>query len=302
MPDPKLCNSIDEFRQAALESATGDKAPLDARVRASFDTEVKADGDSRTLTFTISTASVDRMGDTIALDGWKLENYRKNPVVLWAHDASLLPVAKSNQVFTEGTKLKSVAEFTPPGMAKFNDTVFEMYKLGFLSATSVGFAPLKYAFTDDPQRRYGIDFLEQELLEFSAVPVPANGEALIEGRSAGIDIAPLFDWAELQIKSAQDVQRILRIADDVLTRRPKDPSLLAWGQRVLGVKTVDAELSTRSATRFRRVSISSSFARLACADMNLSDSMRLARALRSAIWLFAFSTAMRLRSFGASSC
>lgn len=240
MPDPKLCNSIDEFRQAALESATGDKAPLDARVRASFDTEVKADGDSRTLTFTISTASVDRMGDTIALDGWKLESYRKNPVVLWAHDASLLPVAKSNQVFTEGTKLKSVAEFTPPGMAKFNDTVFEMYKLGFLSATSVGFAPLKYAFTDDPQRRYGIDFLEQELLEFSAVPVPANGEALIEGRSAGIDIAPLLDWAELQIKGAQDMQRILRLADDVLTRRAKDPSLLGWARRILG-PSLDAE-------------------------------------------------------------
>jgi hypothetical protein len=46
--------------------------------------------------------------------------------------------------------------------------------------------------------------LEQELLEFSAVPVPANGEALIEGRSAGIDIAPLLDWSEDQIKRAED--------------------------------------------------------------------------------------------------
>jgi hypothetical protein len=57
--------------------------------------------------------------------------------------------------------------------------------------------PLKYAFTDDPQRRFGIDFLEQELLEFSwCVPVPANAEALVEGRAAGIDqVAPLLDWA-----------------------------------------------------------------------------------------------------------
>jgi HK97 family phage prohead protease len=234
MPEPKLCGSIDEFRQAALESETGDKAPIEARVRASFDTEVKAgEGDARTLTFTISTSSVDRMGDTIKVDGWKLEQYRKNPVVLWAHDATLLPLAKATQVWIEGQKLKSVAEFTPLNMARFNDTVFDMYKGGFLSATSVGFAPLKYAFTDDPQRRYGIDFLEQELLEFSAVPVPANGEALIEGRSAGIDIIPLLDWSEDQIKRSEDVVRILRLADDVLTRRNRDPDLLAWGERIL---------------------------------------------------------------------
>ena len=233
MREPKHYGSIDEFRQAALESETGDNSKIDSKIRASFDTEVKADGEGRTLTFTISTSSVDRMGDTIKVDGWKLEQYRKNPVVLWAHDANLLPVAKSNHVWTEGQKLKSVAEFTPAGMAKFNDVVFEMYKAGFLSATSVGFAPLKYAFTDDPQRRYGIDFLEQELLEFSAVPVPANGEALIEGKSAGIDIAPLLDWSEDQIKRAEDPVRILRLADDVLTRRKSDPALIAWGERIL---------------------------------------------------------------------
>ncbi len=48
------------------------------------------------------------------------------------------------------------------------------------TSTSVGFAPLKYAFTDDPQRRYGIDFLEQELLEFSIVTIPANPDALLD--------------------------------------------------------------------------------------------------------------------------
>jgi len=53
-------------------------------VRASFDTEVKAsEGESRSLNFTISSARVDRMGDTVSMDGWHLEEYRKNPVVLW---------------------------------------------------------------------------------------------------------------------------------------------------------------------------------------------------------------------------
>lgn len=189
--------SIDEFRQAAQASQTPIEAP---RIRASFDTEIKA-GDGRNLTFVISTASVDRMGDTIAVDGWKLDGFRRNPVVLWAHDAGSLPVAKATKVWIEGGRLMADAEFTPSGMARFNDTVFDMLKGGFLSATSVGFAPLKYAFTDDPQRRFGIDFLEQELLEFSVVPVPANAEALIQGRSAGIDVAPVVAWCEAALRT-----------------------------------------------------------------------------------------------------
>jgi hypothetical protein len=80
MPEPKLLGS-EEFRQAALDAKTSDEKPLvEVRLRGSFDTEVKAaDDGSRKLSFTISTASVDRMGDTIAVDGWKLASYKKNP-------------------------------------------------------------------------------------------------------------------------------------------------------------------------------------------------------------------------------
>ena len=232
--DTRLFGSIEEFRQAHDAKAPAANIS-DARVRASFDTEVKAgEGEgSRLITFTISTASVDRMGDTIALAGWRLENFRKNPVVLWAHDSSSLPVAKAPKLWIEGDKLKAEAEFTPPGMARFNDTVFEMYKQGFLSATSVGFQPLKYAFTDDPTRRFGIDFLEQELLEFSCVPVPANAEALIEGKSAGIDVGPMLDWAEDQIKRCGGSARVIKLAESVLGSNADDLVALAWAERIL---------------------------------------------------------------------
>lgn len=181
--------SIDQFREAAK----GNDAQLaDATIRQSFDTEIKA-GEGRRMTFTISTASVDRMGDTISVDGWKTDAYVKNPVVLWGHDSSSLPVAKATKVWKDNGALKAEAEFTPIGMARFNDTVYDMLKGGFLNATSVGFQPLKYAFTDDPQRRFGIDFIEQELLEFSIVSIPANSEALVSARSAGIDIEPMLD-------------------------------------------------------------------------------------------------------------
>jgi hypothetical protein len=50
-------------------------------------------------------------------------------------------------------------------------------KKGFITAGSVGFIPLDYDFSDD--RRGGIDFHRQELLEFSVVPVPANANSLV---------------------------------------------------------------------------------------------------------------------------
>lgn len=191
MPKP-LILSEEEFHAAAKAGT----APADAQLRKSFSTEVKAiDEAARTVDFVISTATVDRYGDTVAVDGWKLEAYRKNPVVLWAHDSSMLPVAKASYLRIEDGKLKARAEFMPREISGFANAVFESYKAGFLSATSVGFMPLKYAYADDPGRRYGIDFVEQELLEFSCVPVPANAEALIDGKSVGVDIEHLRTWA-----------------------------------------------------------------------------------------------------------
>lgn len=181
-----------EGRKLREFAASGDEAVLCR----SMEAEIKAVGDdSRALDFTISTSSVDRFGDTVSVDGWKMENFRKNPVVLWMHDNTMLPVGKAVSVRAEDGKLKARVEFTPSGQVKYNDIVFDMLKSGFLSATSVGFIPLKYNFVDDPQRRFGIDFIEQELLEFSIVTVPANAEALIEGRA--VEPATVEDAAEV---------------------------------------------------------------------------------------------------------
>lgn len=243
--DPRRFNSIDEFRAAhgdqrddQFAGSEGGPEKAKAKVLLSGETEVKAgDGeDSRTLTFTISTSSVDRMGDTIAIAGWKLDAYRKNPVVLWGHDAADFPIARTTKLWIEGEKLKAETEFVPAdnkATGQHAEGILQLYKGGFLNATSVGFNPLKYAFADDPKRRYGIDFLEQELLEFSAVTVPANAEALIEGRAAGINVTPMLDWCEDQIKRAGDNTRIIKLAETVLGGKGDDLVTLAWAERIL---------------------------------------------------------------------
>lgn len=171
----------------------------DLVVRIPAETEIKeVDAAARSFEFTISTPAVDRMGDTIALDGWQLDNFRKNPVVLWAHDYHSLPLARAENTRVEDGKLKSVAVFTPEGMAKFNDMVFEMVKGRFLHATSVGFRPIDWEWSREADRQYGIDFKTQELLEYSVVPVPAHQDALIEpGQRATIepkDDTPSAAW------------------------------------------------------------------------------------------------------------
>lgn len=161
----------------------------------------------RSLTFIISTGSVDRQSDTVSADGWDFTNYQKNPVVCWAHNYDMLPIAAASKVWKQGASIKASADFVPadmPVIGPFADAVFQMYKGGFLNATSVGFMPTAWEWSNDDDRPYGIDFTEQELLEFSAVPVPANPEALLQAKAAGIDIGPVRDWAKAILSDAND--------------------------------------------------------------------------------------------------
>ena len=159
--------------------------------------ERKIDEASRRITFTISTGARDRDGDIIEQAGWELGDYRKNPVVLWAHDGSSPPIARAESVAVEGSKLVSVARFPTREEYAFADTVFQLYKGGFLNATSVGFQPeeLELMEGEDPGD-IGFRFLRQKLMEYSAVPVPSNPEALVVARGAGIDVKPCAEWIE----------------------------------------------------------------------------------------------------------
>ena len=145
-------------------------------------------GDMRALRFTISTACVDREQDCVAVTGWEMANYLRNPVVLWGHDASRLPIGRAFDLGIEDGALKASIEFIPPDTpegGQFAEAVYRLARGGFIAATSVGFRPLKWGYTTDPARGAddwfpGIDFEQQELVEFSVVTVPANPEALIE--------------------------------------------------------------------------------------------------------------------------
>jgi HK97 family phage prohead protease len=120
-----------------------------------------------------STGVVDRHGESVNPNGWLLENYLKNPVVLIAHDYRSLPIGKVTKVWVENEELHAYIQIAD---TEAGQEVFYLISKGFLNTVSVGFIPTKYGVAG--QDKYTI--MEQELLEISFVAVPANPEALID--------------------------------------------------------------------------------------------------------------------------
>lgn len=229
--------------------ASAGNAPADGQVLKQFVTDSieKMDGQGdRVRRFCISTSAVDRDNDTISAAGWNLDNYRKNGVVLWAHDYRSLPIGKALQVGVEGGKLVATAEFADH---EFANTVLRLIDGGFLRATSVGFRPTKYAINEE---RRGLDFVEQELLEFSIVPVPANPEALIEARSAGIDLTVMKDWADTVLKAIAEPEpepksaKSTLVVDIDVTAARADVDALRAEVEDLSAKAADAVASLKA--------------------------------------------------------
>lgn len=148
--------------------------------------------EDRTLRFRVSDESVDRHNTRLMADGWKFDTYLKNPVVLWRHEADGLPVGRmtglhkvteNGQRFVDGD-----VQFAPKDVYPFADLIYRMCKGGFLRGGSAGFTTLKQrSITDIAEaKKLGFregkpaaDLLENELMEFSIVPIPSNKNTLV---------------------------------------------------------------------------------------------------------------------------
>ncbi len=160
------------------------------------------------LDFIGSDATIDRYQETIAASGWKLDNYHKNPVFQNSHKYGdvLFTLGKSLETKVVNDALFHRVEFAVDvnPVAKI---AHGLYRGGFLNAVSVGFIPLKWETPSEAsnlntqasgkaqiRRRY----LEQELLELSAVAVPANPNALaLAIKSGAVDVGDLRDMLDL---------------------------------------------------------------------------------------------------------
>jgi HK97 family phage prohead protease len=157
--------------------------------------------------FCLSDSSVDRMGDTIAVAGWDLAAFKRNPVCLWSHQSGEPPVGRWFNVGIEGQRLMGTVQMAGEAYP-FAETVRRLLAGKWLKACSVGFIPKSYRFVDnDPDRVGGVNFFTQELLECSLTPLGANQNALSEARAAGVDTRHLKAWAERMLDSGRPADR-----------------------------------------------------------------------------------------------
>ena len=155
----------------------------------------------RSVQFTISKEVTDRDGDILRAGGVDFSNYMKNPVFLSFHNSREFPLGKVTKFWVEGDSVKAIVYFPPieelatnpeqaSEKAKLVDFTYHCYKTGMLNAVSVGFIPVEWIETDN-----GYDILKWELLEFSAVAVPANQDAIAEAvKSFGLDESVVKDF------------------------------------------------------------------------------------------------------------
>jgi len=134
---------------------------------------VKATGDENQAQAVITTREQDREGDVIEAGGIDLAAFKQNPVVLWAHDYSQLPVGKCTAINQTKNEISAVWKWLQGD--PFADRVKAAWNQGILNAVSVGFKPKESSALPDGK---GVRFTSCELLEFSVVPVPANAHAL----------------------------------------------------------------------------------------------------------------------------
>jgi HK97 family phage prohead protease len=162
----------------------------------------------------------DRYGDSLKPIGARFKNYLRNSVLLWCHDSSIPPIGRTTNIRASSSDVRCDLIYAPGDIYPLAGTVFKLMQLGFVNAVSIGLIPLKAALAKDRELPPGsLDIFEYEIIELSVCPVPANPDALVAGRSAGIDTRPLVDWAgkvldmdQLQMIPRDELQALRRAA------------------------------------------------------------------------------------------
>ncbi len=142
------------------------------------DTKAANDSDAGTFEVVITTENLDRYNEVIKLDGWELDNYLANPVVLWMHDHTQ-PIGVATSLQKKDGKLIAQGKFAPNAKGQ---EVRQLYDAGIVKAASVGFIP---------KEQEGNLITKAELLEFSFVSVPANPYALALAMEKSLNINEL---------------------------------------------------------------------------------------------------------------
>lgn len=130
------------------------------------------------MDFVVCTEGVNRYGFRVLLSGLKLDNFKKNPVMLLNHGIDATPIGRWDNLRVEGGQLLATAVFAEGD--KDADKVKNLAEQGMMNATSVHFDVIEVS--DDHsvlvkgQKRATVT--KADLLEISFATIPVNADAV----------------------------------------------------------------------------------------------------------------------------
>lgn len=189
----------------------------------------------------VASSSVeDRHGEKVLVEGWDLKNFKANPILLWGHDHNEPAIGNAKNIKVDGMGKSAKLVFEPV----FHDITEKaraiklMFERGIINSFSVGFRPLEAE---------GNQYLKQELLEISAVNVPANPEARMMASKAlkkeGFDdavIKAVIDKPETTFDDREELlEQIKALESEVKVLRDQSSKSYQAEQRMQHLKAID---------------------------------------------------------------
>lgn len=164
---------------------------------------------------TASSEAIDSYGEIVDQKSLKLDRYRANPVILFAHDSRSLPIGMATDVAVKEGALRAKIHFADTPRA---NECLALVRQKMLRGVSIGFVPGRTV----QEKRHGKDvtvLYDGEIHELSIVPIPANQDALIRMKAAGI-------VESLLVTTAEEMDRTLRhvTADEARVLRDLETS------------------------------------------------------------------------------
>lgn len=215
----------------------------------------------RVLKFVASTDGIKRDGNRVRNDqsSWDFGNFSKNPVMLWTHDYGsserppMPPIGSWVDWAVEpdgngGNALVMSGRFATH---EFADLVYNLYLEGHMRAVSIGWTPLEYQEILDGGKFVGWDFTRNELLECSAVPIPADPDAIMVAAQRGMiperALAHFGNW----LTPSRGVAYILDSRDRPVVEATRSDSVTVdfagfWAEIVQAVEAIERGASARA--------------------------------------------------------
>jgi len=254
----------------------------------------------------MSTASVDRDGESIDPLGWRksLPAFRKRPVLLSSHNYGDLrkQIGEFTQVKVSEDGLFAKPRYYINEGNEEADWAFKLASKG-MAAYSVGFLPK--AWTDgDGEKTPSRTYTEQELLEISHVVVPSNRDAIqgLRGKSADPAInqviediisAEIVDLTGETIvavttNSTDDTQTITEhvVNTDIVINSPRVHSQEEIKDELDYIRTLAKDNGLSDDNRKLLQEIAQEIARTPASDMAANDNDRIQRIINQTVTHF----------------